>query len=73
MGLPLHTRAAALAAALSTTAAIIVTMAEIGHPPPDGTGMLALFHAPEGPPPGRVAQADGHAAKVPVAVEMPQP
>lgn len=43
MGLPLHTRAAALVASLSVTAAIIVTVADIGHPPPDGAGAIAFL------------------------------
>lgn len=41
MSLPLHTRAAALVAALSTAAAVLVTVAEMGHPPPDGQGLVA--------------------------------
>jgi hypothetical protein len=74
MGLPLHARAAALAAALSTTAAIIVTMAEIGHPPPDGAGMLSLFlGAPDRPTPNGFAAVQQETAQVPVAYEMPQP
>jgi hypothetical protein len=73
MGLPLHARAAALVAALSTTAAIIVTMAEIGHPPPDGAGMLAFLGAPERPTPARFGTVHEDAAPVPVAYEMPQP
>lgn len=47
MNLPLHTRAAALVIALSTTAAIIVTLAEMGHPPPDGSGAILSLIAPE--------------------------
>jgi hypothetical protein len=43
MHLPLHTRALALVVALSTTAAIIVTVAQTGHPPPDGQGVIALL------------------------------
>lgn len=43
MGLPLHVRAAALAASLSVTAAVIITVADIGHPPPDGAGAIAFL------------------------------
>ncbi len=45
MHLPLHLRAVALVVALSTTAAIIVTVAETGHPAPDGEGAFALVAA----------------------------
>jgi hypothetical protein len=41
MGLPLHTRAAALVASLSIAATVVITVAEIGHPPADGVGMIA--------------------------------
>ena len=73
MGLPLHARAAAFVAALSTTAAIIITMADIGHPPPDGAGMLAFVYAPERPAPIRFASGHEEMAPVRVATEMPQP
>jgi hypothetical protein len=74
MGLPLHARAAALVAALSTTAAIVVTIAEIGHPPPDGAGMLAFLRAPEAPAPVRVMTARPQPPQdVSFAAEMPQP
>jgi hypothetical protein len=49
MKLPHHTRAAALVAALATTAAIVNVMAEIGHPPPSGQGMLAWLQGPATP------------------------
>jgi hypothetical protein len=45
MHLPLHMRALALVVALSATAAIIVTVAETGHPAPDGQGVFALVAA----------------------------
>lgn len=73
MSLPLHTRAAALVAAMSTAAAVIVTVAEIGHPPPDGQGivasLLALPAMSSAHAPLRVEQP---AAQV-TAAEMPQP
>lgn len=47
MSLPLYTRASALVVALSTTAAIIVTVAEIGLPPPDGRGAIASLLLPQ--------------------------
>ena len=68
MGLPLHTRAAALAASLSIAAAVIITVAEIGHPPSDGVGMIASLLQPA-PLPGRA----GDAPSTQVAEEMPQP
>jgi hypothetical protein len=77
MSLPLHTRAAALVAALSTSAAVIVTVAEIGHPAPDGQGLVATLlvlptmasnaWAPSPAPPVEQAQA------APVDGPMPQP
>ena len=73
MGLPLHTRAAALVAALSTTAAIIVTMAEIGHPPPDGYGLLSLLQVPDRGSPQLLAPVKPEPVQGPVALEMPQP
>jgi hypothetical protein len=68
-------RAAALVAALSTTAAILVTVAEIGHPPPDGVSTLALlldpWHAASRvlPAPAKVEDR----APVWAAGEAPQP
>jgi len=41
MNLPSYMRASALAVALSVTAAIIMTLAEIGHPAPDGVSTIA--------------------------------
>jgi hypothetical protein len=73
MDLPLHARAAALVAALSTTAAIVVTIAEIGHPPPDGAGMLAFLQVPMPPAPVGVASIESQPPQVRVAAEMPQP
>jgi hypothetical protein len=50
MGLPLHTRAAALAASLSIAATVVITVAEIGHPSPNGVGMIAsLFDSLSSP------------------------
>jgi hypothetical protein len=68
MGLPLHTRAAALAASLSIAAVVIITVAEIGHPPSDGVGMIASLLDPVASP-GRGADAP----RTQVAEEMPQP
>jgi hypothetical protein len=68
MGLPLHMRAAALVASLSIAATVIITVAEIGHPPADGVGMIASLvdslSSPGGP---------GNAPGTLVADEMPQP
>lgn len=43
MSLPLHTRAFAFVAALSTTAAVITVLSEVGHPPPPGTDLLTRW------------------------------
>ena len=68
MGLPMHTRAAALAASLSIAATVIITVAEIGHPPSDGVGMIASLMGSMSLP-GRGADA----SLTQVAQEMPQP
>ena len=68
MGLPLHTRAAAFAASLSIAAAVIITVAEIGHPPPDGVGAIASLIDSVSLP-GRTGDVPG----TQVAEEMPQP
>jgi hypothetical protein len=47
MHLTLHLRALALVVALSTAAAIIMTIAETGHPAPDGQGVFALLTMPQ--------------------------
>ena len=75
MHLPLHTRAFSLLAALSTTAAIIVTIAEIGHPPSDGYGLIATLVLPEQPQPAAVARVtdETRAGLQTVSAEMPQP
>ena len=74
MGLPIHTRAAALAAALSTTSYIIVTIAEIGHPPPDAQG-IGAFLTSTGPRAVPVATVTPQPREdlERVAAEMPQP
>jgi hypothetical protein len=43
MSLPLHVHAAALLAAITVTTVVVDVMAEIGHPGPEGAGVLALF------------------------------
>ena len=74
MSLSLHTRAAALVVALSTTASIIVTLAEMGHPPLDGRGAILSLVTPAGAPQLGLAlvtpetRRDGAAA-----FELPQP
>jgi hypothetical protein len=69
MGLSLHTRATALVASLSIAAAVIVTVAEIGHPPPEGAGMIAsLLDSMSARPTGGDAQSGTQ-----VAAEAPQP
>ena len=68
MGLPLHTRAAALAASLSIAAAVIITVAEIGHPPSDGVGMISSLLVPASP-----LGSAGDGPRTQVAEEMPQP
>jgi hypothetical protein len=74
MNLPLHTRALALVTALSTTAAIIVTVAEIGHPSPDGYGVIASVFVREAVRTPAVALVTVETAKVqPRSLEMPQP
>jgi hypothetical protein len=72
MGLPLHTRAAALAASLSVTAAVIITVAEVGHPPPDGAGLLAFLVDTSSAAWAGTAKAE-EPASTRVAAEMPQP
>lgn len=65
MSLPLETRAAAAVVALATTAAIINVVAEIGHPAPDGYGMLAVFGSPQhGSRTVKVAQSGPEALQV---------
>lgn len=61
MHLPLHTRALALVVALSTAAAIVITVAEIGHPPPDGQGVIALLFTPKPSSVGEAATVAAHA------------
>lgn len=72
MGLPLHLRAAALVASLSITAAVIVTVAEIGHPSPDEAGVVAFVIGA-----ARSALAGTSKAEEPAATRlaagMPQP
>lgn len=41
MNLPLHVRAFSMVVALCITAATVITVAEIGHPPDDGIGAIA--------------------------------
>jgi hypothetical protein len=73
MSLPLHTRAAALVAAMSTAAAVIVTVAEIGHPPPDGQGVVASLLALPGIGSAHAQRPAGQPAAQVTAAEMPQP
>lgn len=68
MGLPLHMRAAALVASLSIAATVIITVAEIGHPPESGVGMIASL-VDSLSAPGRTGDVPG----TQVAEEMPQP
>ena len=55
--LPLHTRAGALVASLATTAFIIITLAEMGHPPPDGRGAILSLLVPVPVPAARAGLA----------------
>ena len=73
MQLPIHTRAAALVAALSTTSYIVATIAEIGHPPPQPQGVVA-FLLDRGTHEGAVASVtSAPREEVSAAAEMPQP
>jgi hypothetical protein len=74
MSLPLHTRAMALVVAVSTTSAIIITVAELGHPPADGYGAIATLLLPESmrtAPMSLVTLETGTLR--PPGTEMPQP
>ena len=74
MNLPLHTRALALAVALSTTAAILTTVAEIGHPSPDGYGVIAgVFLRDTSSKAGVEFVTVETATLQPRSMEMPQP
>ena len=73
MHLPLHTRAAALVVALSTTASIIVTLAEMGHPPIDGRGAILSLLAPAPAPKAGLALVTRETPSDAVAFDVTQP
>jgi len=73
MHLPLHTRAAALVVALSATASIIVTLAEMGHPPIDGRGAILSLLAPVPAPQAGLALVTRETPRDASGLEVPQP
>jgi hypothetical protein len=46
MNLPVSTRLFSLVAAVCIALACVITIAEIGHPPPDGIGAIASLVLP---------------------------
>ena len=73
MDLPLYTRAAAFVVACSTAASIIVTVAEMGHPPPDGRGVIESLLAPQPTRPAGIALVTGETLRDARPGDMPQP
>ena len=73
MHLPLHTHAAALVVALSATASIIITLAEMGHPPLDGRGAILSLFAPAPTAKAGLASVTREIPAEAVALEVPQP
>ena len=59
MNLPFYARALCAIVALSIAAAMVITVAEIGHPAPDGIGAIASLLRPQ---PGRAADVTRSAA-----------
>lgn len=73
MDLPLHLRAAALVLALATTASIIVTLAEIGHAPIDGRGILETLLMPAASPSTALSIVTGETPRDTALAPMPEP